>query len=72
VQARQWWWAVALAAVAVLWNPIVPLELDRDLWLGAHYAAAIVFIAAGILVKVRNPDDRNARDGGAPGRTRRG
>lgn len=52
-QARQWWWLVGLVPIAVLWNPIFPIDLGMpELWLGLQYVAALVFIAAGILVKV--------------------
>lgn len=61
-QARQWWWLIGLAPIAVLWNPIFPIDIHNDgLWLGLQYIAAIVFIACGIFIKVPNPDDRNAR-----------
>ena len=52
-QAGQWWWLLGLAPIAVLWNPVFPIDLGvPDVWLGLQYVAAIVFIAAGILVKV--------------------
>ena len=52
-QARQWWWIIVLAPIAVLWNPVVPIDLGMpDLWLGLQYVAAIVFIVCGILIKV--------------------
>jgi hypothetical protein len=60
-QARQWWWLPLLAGIAVVWNPVIVITVDGDLWLGAHYLAAIVFIAVGLLVKIRNPEDRNKR-----------
>ena len=60
-QAQQWWWIVGFAPIAVIWNPVLPLGLEGDLWLGAQYAAALVFIAAGVLIKIRNPEDRNRR-----------
>ena len=60
-QARQWWWLPVFAAIAVLWNPVLPVALEGDLWLGLQYGAAIACITAGVLVKVRNPDDRNRR-----------
>ena len=51
-QARQWWWLIGLVPIAVLWNPVVPIELGMpDLWLGLQYVAALVFIACGILIK---------------------
>ena len=54
-QARQWWWLIGLVPVAVLWNPVFPIELGMpDLWLGLQYGAAIVFLAAGILIKVKD------------------
>ena len=53
-QARQWWWIIGLVPIAVLWNPVFIIDASGlpDLWLGAQYLAAIVFLAAGILVKV--------------------
>jgi len=54
-QARQWWWLIGLLPIAVLWNPVFPIELGLpDLWLGLQYAAAGVFIAVGILVRVKD------------------
>jgi len=60
-QARQWWWLPLLVGVAVLWNPVFIIQIEGDVWLAAHYVAAIVFIAVAVLVKIRNPDDRNKR-----------
>ena len=60
-QAKQWWWLIGFAPIAVLWNPVFPLALDPDVLLGAEYVAALVFMAAGILIKIRNPEDRNRR-----------
>jgi hypothetical protein len=60
-QATQWWWLIGFVPIAVLWNPIFPIGLDGDLWLGAQYVGALVFIAAGVLIKIRNPEDRNRR-----------
>ena len=58
-QARQWWWLVGLVPIAVLWNPIFPIDLGMpELWLGLQYLAALVFIAAGILVKVTEKSDK--------------
>lgn len=59
VQARQWWWVLALGPVAVAWNPVLPLPFTGLLWQIAHFAAALVFVAAGLLVRVPNGDDRN-------------
>ncbi len=50
VQARQWWWAVPMAAIAIAWNPVYPLGLSGPVWLAAHVAAAAAFLAAGAMV----------------------
>ena len=64
-QARQWWWIIGLAPIAVLWNPVIPIDIgNADVWLGLQYVAALVFIAAGIVIKVRDDD----RDSGASSR----
>lgn len=54
-QAKQWWWLIGLLPIAVLWNPVLPIELaSADLWLGLQYVAALVFLAAGILIRVQD------------------
>jgi hypothetical protein len=60
-QAKQWWWSAVLAGVAVLFNPVLPIEFERDILLGIHYGSALAFIGAAILVKIRNTEDRNSR-----------
>jgi len=60
-QARQWWWLALLVPVAVVWNPVFPLPIGTDEWPLWSYAASIVFIAAAVLIKVRNTEDRNKR-----------
>ena len=58
-QARQWWWLVPLGAIAVLWNPVLPITLDSpDVWLGLQYIAAVVFIVVGLLVRVIDDSKR--------------
>jgi hypothetical protein len=55
-QARQWWWSVVMVAIAVLWNPVVPIDLGQStIWFALQYVAGILFIIAGVLIKV--PDD---------------
>jgi NAD/NADP transhydrogenase beta subunit len=60
-QAHQWWWIPLLAAIAVVFNPVVIVPITGDLLLAAHYVSALVLIAVGVLVKVPNPEDRNRR-----------
>ena len=61
-QSRQWWWLPFLAAIVVLWNPVWPIDLHQEyIWVILQYVAAVLFIVCGVLIKVPNPDDRNAR-----------
>jgi hypothetical protein len=62
-QARHWWWIPVMLAIAVIWNPIYPFdappfEVGGPWWLGAQYVAILVFVLAGIFIKVPyTPDD---------------
>ena len=57
-QARQWWWLAGLVPIAVLWNPIVPIELgDTALWSGLQYVAVLVFLVSGLLIRVDEQPD---------------
>lgn len=55
VQARQWWWLPIPAAIAIVWNPVVPVPLDESWWLPAQYLAALAFVIAGLVIRV--PED---------------
>jgi hypothetical protein len=61
VQAKAYWWIAGFAPIAIAWNPVVPLPWEGLGWLAAQFVAAFVFIAAGVLLTVRNPEDRNRR-----------
>jgi hypothetical protein len=59
VQARKWWWAIGLVPIAILWNPVFPIEIaDLQLFAGLHYTAALVFIAIGVVVRVTDSTSR--------------
>ncbi|MEF2978156.1 DUF6804 family protein [Subtercola sp. YIM 133946] len=51
-QARQWWWIIGLVPIAVIWNPVWPLHFDAPVWYAFHLAAAVVFVASGLLIKI--------------------
>lgn len=52
VQARHWWWVPLMLAVAVIWNPVYPLQIAGPWWIGAQYLAILLFVLAGIFIKV--------------------
>ena len=56
VQSRQWWWLPLPAAIAVVWNPVIPLALADAVWLPLQYAAAAGFIVAGLVIRVSDHD----------------
>jgi hypothetical protein len=51
-QAKQWWWLIGLIPIAVIWNPVWPLDFDPPVWYAFHLAAAVIFVAAGLLIKI--------------------
>lgn len=58
VQARQWWWLPIPVAIAVLWNPVVPVTLGEVWQLPAQYFAALGFVIVGLVVRVPDDDTR--------------
>jgi hypothetical protein len=52
VQSKAWYWLIALVPIAVLWNPIVVLDLHGQGWVSAQFIAALVFIIVGVRTKV--------------------
>ncbi|GAA1938418.1 hypothetical protein GCM10009775_33190 [Microbacterium aoyamense] len=55
IQARQWWWLPVFLAIAVIWNPVLPFPFAGIVWTIAQPVAALVFLAAGALIKIRRP-----------------
>ena len=58
VQAGHWWWVPVLAALAVLWNPVLPFPFGGQPWRLAQIAGAAVFVAAGLTIRRTDPGDR--------------
>lgn len=51
-QAKQWWWLIGLVPIAILWNPVLPIDLGApEVWLALQYVASLVFAAAGAFIK---------------------
>jgi hypothetical protein len=59
-QAKHWWWILPMLAIAVAWNPVLPFDFSGPVWVGAHWVAALVFLAAGMLIKAPRVDERDA------------
>lgn len=70
-QAKSYWWLIGLVPVAIVFNPVWPLTFG-DLWLRLlHLGGAVVFIAAGIAIKVPVDEGRRGPEGRYDGRRRR-
>jgi hypothetical protein len=52
IQAKTWWWLIGLVPIAVLWNPVVVIELHGQGWVAAQFFAALLFIIVGVVTKV--------------------
>jgi hypothetical protein len=53
IQGRAWWALPLLAAVLVIWNPVVPFAFHGQWWVAGQFGAVIVFILCALLIKVR-------------------
>jgi len=51
-QAKQRWWFAGLIPIAVIWNPVWPITLDDLVLRALELVAAVVFVGAGIVIKV--------------------
>jgi hypothetical protein len=65
IRAKHWWWLPVLAAIVVLWNPVLPFDFSGTWWQSAQYIGAVLFLVIGIVVRERNTEDRNAQRGTA-------
>jgi len=70
-RGRTWWALPLLAAVAVLWNPVVVVPLDGQPWAAMQFAAAVVFVVAGVRIKVPNAEAGRGSGGRVPAGGRR-
>ena len=48
-------WLPVFAVIVVVWNPVFPFPFAGPVWTAAQPAAAVVFLVAGALIKVRRP-----------------
>ena len=51
----RWLWIPLLAAIAVVWNPVLPFAIDDAVLRILHILAAAAFLAAGLFIRVLQP-----------------
>jgi len=52
LQARAWWWVLALAPLVVLWNPVLPFTFQGVIWSSLHLCGIGIAVASGLLIRV--------------------
>lgn len=52
IRVKAWWWLIVLVPIAVLWNPVIVIELHGQGWVSAQFIAALAFIVVGVRTKV--------------------
>lgn len=52
VRSGSWWWLIGLVAIAVVWNPVLVIELHGQGWVSFQFVAALYFVIVGVLTKV--------------------
>ena len=55
-QARHWWWLPVLAAVVIIWNPVIPFDFAGRWGQIAQLAGAAAFALAAVLIRQPDPD----------------
>lgn len=52
IQAKSYWWLLGLVPIAIIWNPILPLQLAGQGWQFMQLAAALTFVFSAFLIKI--------------------
>lgn len=61
IQAKAYLWLLGLAPMAIVWNPILPFDLDGQGWLFLQLFGALVFAFSAFLIKVPIAPDESQR-----------
>ncbi|WP_066518940.1 DUF6804 family protein [Curtobacterium ammoniigenes] len=56
-QGGRWIAATVVAAIAVLWNPVLVIPLTGPLWMALQFVGSAVLVAVGILLRVPVRED---------------
>ena len=61
-------WSWVFAVLALVFNPILPVHLTREVWAVADFAAAVLLLVSLATVKARSGPPRNPTDSGSNAR----
>jgi hypothetical protein len=51
-------WAWGLGIIALLFNPIIPVYLSREIWAPVDVATALIFVMSIFTIRRKNYDDK--------------
>jgi hypothetical protein len=51
-------WAWILGIIALLFNPIIPVHLSREIWAPIDVMAALIFVVSIFTIRKKNYDDK--------------
>lgn len=51
-------WAWILGIIALLFNPIIPVHLSREIWAPVDVMAALIFVVSIFTIRKKNYDDK--------------
>ena len=56
-ESKKTFWLFLMGMVAILFNPIIPVYLDKETWVVIDFIVAIIFLASifKVKLKVNNP-----------------
>jgi hypothetical protein len=57
-QGRAFWWLIGLVPIAVVFNPVFPITIPALALQLVQLASAVVFVAAGVTIKVPTDQKR--------------
>ena len=52
-ESKKTFWLFLMGLVAILFNPIIPVHLDKEIWVIIDFVAAVMFLVSIFKVKTR-------------------
>ena len=52
IRGRAWWTLPLLAAIAILWNPVIVVPLEGEIWQALQFIGALVTVVTGVFIRV--------------------
>ena len=56
VRSRQVGWVVVAIIMAILFNPLIPVSLSKEVWVPIDVAGAVLVVLAGVFVRSKRAE----------------